>query len=254
MGTSPGREVPRDATAKTSVYLVCSAEPRVGKTLVARLCFDYLASIFDSAVGFDTNIREPVLASIFPRCTTVVDLASARGPVLLFDSLIEHDEIPKVVDLWHVSHETFFLHAEQLNFFEEAERNHIVPTIFVLADERNRFVPEVARLSAGSVPLAVALVVNHGVLAKAPETGVARHIITLPKLNQGILKLLLRPYLLYRFIHAVPAADSDVTLYLRNCLYPFFSQLEDLEVNVALDQGTLRDLTNSEGEPPVDPA
>src|SRR3712207_1618036 len=101
VGADPRAESPK---RHTFLYLVCSPQGRVGKTLIARLLVDYFLSSERLPLAFDSNHFDPALAALFPDETNVVDLTSTRGQMELFDRLIVPDEIPKVVDLWHVSY------------------------------------------------------------------------------------------------------------------------------------------------------
>jgi len=211
----------------TFVYLMCAAEARVGKTLLSRLYLDYLASTFDSALGFDTNIRDPVLASTFPDLTKIVDFGSSRGPVTLFDSLIRPDGVPKVVDLWYISHEAFFSQARQLGFFEEAKRNSIAVVILLFPDLRVGHIDEITEYYA------LVSVQNNWLRRQASQS---RYAIVLPTLDRELVQMLARPNVLtYQVLHSESALSSTYPFDRRNSLAQFFLQVEDLEARIALE-------------------
>ena len=69
----------------------------MGKTLIARLLFDFLRLSGRQAVGYDLNPHEPMLAAHYPNLVWPVDIADTRGQMALFDRDIGHRPEP-----WHV--------------------------------------------------------------------------------------------------------------------------------------------------------
>ena len=234
---SPVEADPRPETAKrhTFVYLVCSPLGRVGKTLTARLVMDYYLSGDRFPLAFDTNHLDPGLAPVFPAETNVVDLTSTRGQMELFDRLVVADEIPKVVDLWHVSYEVFFRQAQEFEFFEEAWRRGIEPVVVLLTDERERFAQEVKNLSAHWRGLKIVLIHNEA-LTKLPQEAV----YGLPELDVVVRRALDQPKILLDRIIREPSSDTSFVIVsrVRSLLAPFFDQFESLERKLVLENAS----------------
>lgn len=236
-----------DATKRhTFVYIVCSPQGRVGKSLTARLLIDYYLSSDRFPLAFDTNHFEPSLAPVFPNETNVVDLTSTRGQMELFDRLVEPDQVPKVVDLWHVSYESFFRQAQALEFFEEAWRRGIEPIVVLLTDERERFAQEVRSLTAQWRGLKIVLVHDEA-LTKLPDEVVygkpfrlAHPIIPLPELDVVVHRALDQPRILLDRIIREPSPGTSFVIAsrVRALLAGFFDQVESLERKLVLENAS----------------
>ena len=116
--------------SRTFVHIVCSPAQRAGVTTTARLFADYHQNLRRSFLGFDTDPHASPFASRFPDEAQGVDLAAIRDQVSLFDRLLVHDEIPKIVDLGVRDFPRFFAIAREVGFFEEAKRLSIEPVLF----------------------------------------------------------------------------------------------------------------------------
>lgn len=114
---------------RTSVIIVASPRPRVGKTLLARLLTDFQVHEGREAAGFDLNAGDNTLARFLPEHAVSASIADIRGQMALFDSLVAADDRPKVVDLAASSFEAFFTLAAQIGFAEEARGRGIAPAI-----------------------------------------------------------------------------------------------------------------------------
>lgn len=119
---------------QTPVYIVCSPRPRVGKTLVARLLTEFLYAEHRRVAAFDLNRNEPSLIDYLPRVTDTADISDTRGQMELMDALIEHDEVPKAVDVGAPSFDAFFRMAAEIGFVKEALRRDVLPIVLFVAD------------------------------------------------------------------------------------------------------------------------
>ena len=234
---------PDSPKRRTFVYLVCSPLGRVGKTLTARLLIDYYLSSDRFPLAFDTNHFDPGLAPTFPTETNVVDISSTRGEMDLFDRLVIPDEVPKVVDLWHVSYELFFRHAQEFEFFEEAWSRGIEPVVVLLTDEKDRFAREVRSLADQWRGLKIVLVHDEG-LTKLPHETVfgkpfrlAHPILVLPELDVVVRRALDQPKILLDRIIREPSPDTSFVIAsrVRALLGPFFDQFESFERKLVLE-------------------
>ncbi|HXX04632.1 MAG TPA: hypothetical protein VEJ37_09880, partial [Xanthobacteraceae bacterium] len=70
------------------IYIVASPQPRVGKTLIARLLLEFHRADRRPLVGYDLSPRAPALAERFPELVWPLDIAETRGQMQLFDRLI----------------------------------------------------------------------------------------------------------------------------------------------------------------------
>jgi hypothetical protein len=116
---------PGGALRRTSVFIVCSPRPRVGRTLIARLLVDYLVADDRAPFAFDANPNDPVLSAYQPRHTVPATLANTFGEMALFDRLILWDGRPKVVDLAPDLFDAFFASAETIAFVDSARAKRI---------------------------------------------------------------------------------------------------------------------------------
>lgn len=122
---------------RTSVTIVASPRPRVGKTLLARLLTDFHLHEGRAAAAFDLNTGDDTLAQFLPEHAVTASIGDIRGQMALFDSLVAGDERPKIVDLGADKFEAFFALAEQIGFAEEARARGIAPAIlFLLTPDR----------------------------------------------------------------------------------------------------------------------
>src|SRR6478609_2162480 len=123
---------------QTPVYIVCSPRPRVGKTLLTRLLAEFLYAEHHGVQAFDINTNEPSLIDYLPRVTETADLTDTRGQMGLMDGLIDHDEIPKAIDLGAPSFDGFFRMAAEIGFFKETQRRDVLPIVlFIIDGERS---------------------------------------------------------------------------------------------------------------------
>jgi hypothetical protein len=122
---------------RSTVIIVASPRPRVGKTLLARLLTDFHLHEGRPVAAFDLNPGEGMLAKFMPEHATVSEIGDVAGQMALFDRLVAGDGASKIVDLGHESFEAFFDLAGHMGFIEEAGRRGIASAIlFVIAPDR----------------------------------------------------------------------------------------------------------------------
>src|ERR1700740_483343 len=117
---------------RTSISIVVSPRPRVGKTLLARLLTDFHRHEGREVAAFDLNSGEGTLAQFLPLQASVAAIDEIRGQMALFDSLVANDVAAKVVHLGNQAFEPFFALAEQIGFAEEAHGRGIAPAVFFM--------------------------------------------------------------------------------------------------------------------------
>jgi hypothetical protein len=118
----------------TPLYVICSPQRSVGKTLLARLLAEFYLIDGRPVAAFDLADEGPQLADFLPHCTTTADIGDAPGQMALFDRIIADRRATKIIDLSHRTFKDFFTIAEKIGFFEEARRHAIEPLILFLID------------------------------------------------------------------------------------------------------------------------
>ena len=119
---------------RTSVYIVCSPRPAVGKTLIARVLAEFLLLQRGAVSAFDINLREPSLLNYLPRVTETASISDTFGQMALMDRLIINDGVPKVVDLGFHAFDDFFKMIAEIGFMKEAERRGVDPVVLFIPD------------------------------------------------------------------------------------------------------------------------
>ena len=118
----------------TSVYIICSPRPLVGKTLIARLLSEFLLLKNGTVISFDINLKEPSLLEYLPRTTETADVIDTFGKMQLMDRLIVNDSVAKVIDLGFHAFDEFFKMIDEIGFMKEAVRRGVAPVILFVAD------------------------------------------------------------------------------------------------------------------------
>ncbi|WP_027524781.1 hypothetical protein [Bradyrhizobium sp. Ec3.3] len=128
------------AVLVTPVYIICSASPQVGKTLIARLLSEFLLLKNGTVLSFDLNLKEPSLLDYLPTVTETADVMDTYGKMQLVDRLILNDSVAKVIDLGFHAFDEFFKMCDEIDFLSEAILHHVVPIVL--------FMPDIDRVSA----------------------------------------------------------------------------------------------------------
>ncbi|WP_439373339.1 hypothetical protein [Bradyrhizobium sp. DASA03120] len=116
------------------VYIICSASPQVGKTLIARLLSEFLLLKNGAVLSFDINLREPSLLDYLPSITETADVTDTYGKMQLVDRLVLNDGVAKVIDLGFHAFDEFFKMCGEIGFLSEAIQQRIVPIVLFVAD------------------------------------------------------------------------------------------------------------------------
>lgn len=228
---------------RTLVFIICSPAGRVGKTLVARLLGDYFLLSGRTFVGFDTDAHEPGFAARFPHEVVVSDLNTIQGQMALIDPLLVADGVPKIIDLWHRSFESFFTLLDHTEFIAEARRLEIEPVLLYLAEGSQRS-SEIAGRLAGRYPDLQFILVENDAVAPVLESqeefagypsGRSFRIASLdPVLRQAIEE---PGFSLSRFMLMPPTNMSIVVRAgVREWLWRIFSQFKSFELRMTLEE------------------
>jgi hypothetical protein len=116
--------------------IVASLHGRSGKTFLARMLVDYFILSGGNPYVFDTDAVERGLQYLFPDRARVVDLASVRDQMVLFDTLVKPSCDMRVVDVTHRSLPKFFEVLRDTDFVREARTHNIETVIFYIPDRK----------------------------------------------------------------------------------------------------------------------
>lgn len=122
------------AGRRTSIFIVASPRPQVGKTFIARLLIDFLRLQGSAPLAFDLNPEGDALRDRLPGLAIAAEVDDTAGQMALFDRMILNDGTPKVIDVGAASFERFFRVVQEIRFIKAAERRSIHPIILFLAD------------------------------------------------------------------------------------------------------------------------
>jgi hypothetical protein len=149
----------------TPLYVVCSPQRCVGKTLLARLLTEFYIIDGRPVAAFDLADEEPQLADYLPQCATIADISDILGQMALFDRLIADHQSTKIVDLSHRMFSDFFVVGHKIGFFEEARRRSIEPLILFMIDPSPKSVQAYATIRRWFTEISL-LPVRNQVVAK----------------------------------------------------------------------------------------
>ena len=117
---------------RSSITIVASPRPRVGKTLLARLLTDFHSHEGRLVTAFDLNTGDRTLAEFLPEKTATASIRDVNGQMALFDHLVAYEDITKVIDVGHDAYEGFFSLAHNIGFVDEARRRSIAVAILFM--------------------------------------------------------------------------------------------------------------------------
>lgn len=120
-------------TSGTPLFIICSPQQRVGRTLVARLLLDFFLMENRSVRGFDFSAEQPTLTDFLPAHSFHAGVGDIGAQMALFDRLIMPDRVAKVVDLTPTAFNQFFSIMAELSFIEDARQRGIVPVVLFVA-------------------------------------------------------------------------------------------------------------------------
>jgi hypothetical protein len=118
----------------TPLYIVASPNPKVGKTLLARLLIEFAQASGRRVVGYDLQSRKAALAERFPGFVEPVDISETRGQMRVFDRLLIDRTTTKIIDLGSGPFDLFFSVMEKINFVRAARQELIEPIVFFVTD------------------------------------------------------------------------------------------------------------------------
>ena len=205
---------------RSTVTIVVSPRPRVGKTLLARLLLDFALQDYRSVAGFDLNAGEATLSQFLPEHAVPASIAEVTGQMALFDRLIADDGAAKVIDVGNEVFTAFFALAEQIGFIEEANRNNIAVAILFMLTPDASSVEAYGSLSR-RFPGALLAPVQNEILGAAQHRGKyplgpAALAFRMPVLAPSLRRYAERPPFSFAAAEADPHIPADIRIELEH--------------------------------------
>ncbi len=226
--------------AQALLYIVASPNPRVGKTLIARLLVEFFRSSGRPLVGYDLDPREPELATRFPDLVRSVDITNTRGEMALFDRLIGPATHTTVVDLGYSSFEKFFDIMIEIGFVREARRRGVEPVVLFISDTTPLTIRAYADLRGALETTVFVPVHNESVSVMferadfaptRPEFGVIR----IPRLSPIVRGVVDRPSLSFaEYLNDGPGGPTEIHSWVRD----IFTEFRELELRLLMGRLT----------------
>jgi hypothetical protein len=177
-----GLTAPASGLARLPVIVICSARPRVGRTLLARLLTEYLLADGREAVAFDANPVDRALSDYLPGHTLTAEIGDTRGQMALFDRLVANDGVGKVIDLAPDLTAPFFELSGKLGFTATARSAGIDPLALFVVEGHSRSKELGYMLMNGLAGMPVIPVHNEAV-ALPQEADLQQPSLSLPALS-----------------------------------------------------------------------
>lgn len=222
----------------TPLYVVCSPQRGVGKTLIARLLTEFYLMGGRQVVAFDLADEEPQLADFLPACTSTIDITEAPGQMALFDRILADGESVKVIDVSRRKFKDFFTIADRIGFFEEARAQAIEPLILFVIDPGPKSVNAYAVLRRWVAAASLLPVRNQLVARGIPWSENFRNrsampvSLDLPLLNGGLKPLIEQSSFSFARFWAAPPTSLPPRLddELRAWIKRVFVQFREIEL------------------------
>jgi hypothetical protein len=229
--------------SRTPLFIVCSPQARVGRTLVARLLIDFFLMEDRPVAGFDFVAEAPSLVDFLPDQTVQAHVADIHGQMTLFDRLIVPDRIAKVLDLAPASFQQFFSVMAQIGFVDDARRNGIEPiALFIAAPDAvsQRAYAELQRALPDLVLVPVYNeAVGHGHRARKhfPLSRASSVPIQIPALAQHFYRYLEQTPFSFAQFRGTPPQDIPLDGYMEllRWMRRVFVEFRELELRLLLN-------------------
>jgi hypothetical protein len=229
------------------LYILASPQPRVGKTLIARLLIDFLLSDNRYLTGYDLNPRQASLAGCFPNVVRTADVAETLGQMALFDRLLAEECCTTVIDLGYALFEQFFAVMEEIAFEQEARRRSIEPIVLFIADPARTTVQSYADLQARLPRTSFVPVHNEATSFMFSNkdfspTRVEFGMLRIPRLSPIVRGVIDRPRFSFRaYMQKQPGGPTEV----HDWISTVFTEFRTLELRLLMSK-----LTSALGSPP----
>ncbi len=223
---------------RTSVTIVASPRPRVGKTMLSRLITDFHRHEGRQIAAYDLNSGDNTLRDFLPGQAMASDIAEVRGQMALFDALVAPDDVTRVVDLGHQAFEPFFALAEKIGFVEEALRHGIAPAVlFFITPDRTSV--EAFRGLRSRFP-GVTLVPVHNEIFGPTQYGdryplsMKDKVVRLPVLTAGLRKFVDVPPFSFAGVERAKYMTPEALEELQRWLRKTYLEFRELDLRILL--------------------
>lgn len=222
----------------STFHIVCSDQPRNGKTLVARLLCDYLILCRRAPLIFDASPTPGGLRSYFPARASKVELSTTAGQMALFDRALAQPLHDSVVELpAHLLTAVIDL-MRQIGFGEKTHTPGLEVVILFVADRSVDSLLAARKLRASLRPARFIIVRNEAILAADPDRmakflydGLAKEgQIVVPLLDPAVMAAIEdRTFSFRRFAEEIPSGMShQLCLAIEDLLGRVFRQFDRL--------------------------
>jgi len=224
---------------RTPLYIIASPQPRVGKTLIARLLIEYQLANNRRVVGYDLDAREPTLAGHFPKIVRAADITETLGQMALFDRL-GADDATTVIDLGYSVFDQFFAVWGQIGFELEARRRLIEPVVLFITDSSRTTLQRYTELHRRLRQTHFVPVHNESASfifsdKDFPPTRAEHGVIRMPRLSSIVRGVIHRPNFSFRtHLGDQPGGPSEVEAWVN----AIFTQFRELELRLLMGQVT----------------
>ena len=120
---------------KPLLFVICSDQPRNGKTLLARVLTDFLLLEGHDPFLIDLSHPEGTLRGYFPGRTALVDFAHVSGQMKAFDTIMAAPNRDYVIDVAAPHLPIFLEAATDLGFIPEIRRLGLDSVVFYIIDK-----------------------------------------------------------------------------------------------------------------------
>lgn len=204
------------------LVVICSARPRVGRTLLARLVMEFLIADARPAQAFDANPNDRALSGYLPGYTATADIGATRDQMALLDRLVVDDGIGKVIDLAPELTVPFFELAAQLDVAGAARSAGVDPVVLFLAEDHVRSRELGYMLTNGLAGMPVVPVLNDAISAPEAPPADALPSIRLPALSPLLRGVVSRPGFSFSRYASDPAnAQTGLAAWIRRAFLSF---------------------------------
>ena len=222
------------------LYILASPQPRVGKTLIARLLIEFILSDKRYLTGYDLNPRQPSLAACFPDVVRTADVAETLDQMALFDRLLAEECCTTVIDLGYALFEQFFAVLEEIAFEQEAQRRSIEPIVLFIADSARTTVQSYANLQTRLPRTSFVPVHNEATSfmfsdKDFPPTRAEFGILRIPRLSPIVRGVIDRPRFSFRaYMQKQPGGPTEV----HDWINTVFAEFRTLELRLLMSKLT----------------
>ena len=230
--------------SRTPLFIVCSPQQRVGRTLVARLLVDFFLMENRPVTAFDFEAEPPALIDYLPDHTAEADVADIEGQMILFDHLIVPDGVAKVVDLAPAAFQEFFSVMRRIGFIDAARRAGIEPIALFIASPDALAHRAYAELQRRLPALVLVPVYNEATLRGQrikrdfPMSGAASLPMQIPALAPLYYRCLEKPPFSFANFRGAPPQDIPLESYLEmlRWMRRVFVEFRELELRLLLGE------------------